>query len=414
MSDVPGNLGQDNVKPLPYSKRTMNFFSTFSIWVAAQVVVTTVLTGMLLMPDLTYMTAITIILVGSLIGGIPLVLMGNIGTRTGLPTMMLTRGAFGYRGSVLPAAANVIILIGWSWIQAYLGGLSLNFAVTYLTGYSNINLFVILTETLIVAITIYGHAGIMKVENFVASTMLILSLIVFSFMFLKFDLGNLITMAAIKNPELTVVMAFDMLVATAFSQVAICCDFNRFSKSEKVGISGIYTGYMFASLVAFDLGATVAGFSVMGGGERIYDSTVLIGNVNPTLGFVAGIVIFLSVVSTNAMVLYSITMSYLSIFSRHKFWKVALTMGIICVVGALAKELLIDSFQDFLLMIGTLFIPITAVVIVDYYLVKRKVYDAYEIVSGANKQYWYSKGINYIGYISYIVGAVFAFYFSYI
>ena len=260
MADITKTLGQDNIKPVPTTKRTMNFFSTFSIWVAAQVVVTTVLTGMLLMPDMTYLTAISVILVGTLIGGIPLAMMGNIGTRTGLPTMILTRGAFGHRGSILPSAANVIILIGWSWIQAYLGGLSLNYAVTYLTGYSNINLFVILTESIIVLIAIYGHSGIMKVENFVASTMLVLSVIVFSFMFVKFDVANLISMAASSNPELTAVTAFDMVVATAFSQVAICCDFNRFSTSERVGISGTYTGYLFASLFDFGLGATVAGF----------------------------------------------------------------------------------------------------------------------------------------------------------
>ncbi|WP_088052604.1 purine-cytosine permease family protein [Virgibacillus dakarensis] len=414
MADFTESLGQDNLNPLSEDKRTMNFFSTFSIWVGAQVVVTTVLTGMLLVPDLTYGAAILIIIAGTLVGAVPLVLMGNIGTRSGLPTMILTRGAFGHRGSVLPSVANVITLIGWSWVQAYLGGLSLNYAVTYLTGYSNINLFVVLTESIIVMIAIFGHKGIEKTENIIASTMLVLSVIVFAFMFIKFDIGNLVSMAASKNPKITAVAAFDMVVATAFSQVAICCDFNRFCKSEKTAVSGTYVGYLFASLVAFGLGVTVAGFSILGGVTKTYDPTILIGGVNPVLGFAAGIVIFLSVVSTNAMVLYAATMSYLAIFSRHRFWKVALTMGIICVLGALAKEMLINHFQDFLLMIGTLFIPITAIVLVDYYIIKHKHYDAEEIISGENKQYWYSKGVNYIGYVSYTIGAAFAYYFSYV
>lgn len=86
---------------------------------------------MLFVPDMTFLKALFIIVLGSLVGAIPLVLMGNIGTRTGLPTMVLMRPAFGQRGAMLPAAVNLITLIGWAWIQAYMAGLSLNHAVTF-------------------------------------------------------------------------------------------------------------------------------------------------------------------------------------------------------------------------------------------------------------------------------------------
>ena len=71
------------------------------------------------------------------IGGTVLVLVGNMGTRTGLATMSLTKGSFGLRGSYLPVAANVVILMGWSWVQAMLAGVTVNFLVAQATGYSN-------------------------------------------------------------------------------------------------------------------------------------------------------------------------------------------------------------------------------------------------------------------------------------
>ncbi len=43
--------------------------------------------------------------------------------------MALTRGPFGTRGSLLPVAANVIILMGWSWVQAMLAGIALDYIV---------------------------------------------------------------------------------------------------------------------------------------------------------------------------------------------------------------------------------------------------------------------------------------------
>lgn len=340
--------------------------------------------------------------------------MGNIGTRTGLPTMVLTKGAFGERGAVLPSAVNTIILIGWTWIQAYMAGLSLDHAVTYLTGYSNINLFTILTEMAVVAITIYGHRGIEATENIVATLMIVLSVIVFGYMFVTYDIGNLIHMEAKKNPAITVMVAFDIVVATAFSWMPTVCDFNRNCISEKTGMIGTYLGYNLASLIAMGLGATVSGFSIMGNMKQTYDPVDLIGQNNPILGLVAAIVIFLSVLSTNVMALYSATMSYLSIFSRHRFWVPTLVMGIISIVGALLKNWLLEHFQSFLLMIGTLFIPVIAVVLVDYYILKHKHYDVNEIITGQNKTYWYWKGVNLRAYLAYVIGAVFAYYFSYI
>ncbi len=408
------SFGDDNVRPVSMSNRSMNLFSTFSLWVGANVVVTTVFTGMLLVPDMTFFTALAVVLLGSLLGTIPLVLTGNIGTRTGLPTMILTRGAFGTRGALLPSAVNTIVLIGWSWIQAYMAGLSLDHAVNFLTGYSNINLFTVFTEIVVVLITIYGHRGIEATERLIATSMLVLSVIVFGYMFYKFDIGNLITMAASKNPAITVMVGFDIVVATAFSWMSSVSDFNRNCKSEKVSIIGTYFGYITATLVAMGLGATVSGFSILGNMTQTYDPTMLIGQANPALGFIAAIIIFFSVLSTNVMALYSATMSYLAMFPKHSFWIPALVLGIISTIGALLKDWLLEHFQNFLLMVGTLFIPVAAILIVDYYLLKRKNYDAEEIVSGEKMTYWYTGGVNYLAYIAYIVGAGFAYYFSYI
>jgi NCS1 family nucleobase:cation symporter-1 len=407
-------MSNDSISPISMNERTMNLSSTFFLWLGSNVVVTTVFSGMLFIPDMTYLTALTIILLGTLIGTIPLVLMGNIGTRTGLPTMILARGAFGHRGAVLPTIVNTIILIGWSWIQAYMAALSLDKAIFYLTGYSNINLFTILTEALVVLITIYGHQVIEKIENIIVTLMVVLVVIVFGYMFVTFDFGNLIKMSAIKTPTMTISAAFDVVVATAFSWMLMVSDHNRFCQSEKSGIVGTYFGFSISTTIAMVLGATVAGFSILGNMERTYDPTILIGQNNPIFGFVAAAVIFISVVSTNVMVLYSATTSFSSIFKRQRFKTTVLVLGIICIAGALLKEWLLTNFQGFLLMIGSLFIPVIAITLVDYYILKRKQYDAFEIISGEEKLYWYSNGINYIAYISFIIGAGFAYYFSYV
>jgi purine-cytosine permease-like protein len=107
-------------------------------------------------------------------------------------------------------------------------------------------------------------------------------------------------------------------------------------------------------------------------------------------------------------------MSFLAIFPKRRFIGPVIVIGILAISGALLKGWLLTHFQDFLLMVGTLFIPVSAIMVIDYYFLKRKHYDAEEIVSGDRKSYWYNGGVNYWSYVSYIVGAVFAYYFTYV
>src|SRR5690606_2355527 len=149
------------------------------IWLAANLVVTTLLTGTLFVPDVPYGLVLLLIVGGTVAGAAVLVAVGTIGRRTGLPTMALTRGPFGIRGSLLPVAANVVILMGWSWVQAMLAGVTVNFLIAELTGFSNPILFSVLCQSLVVCLAIFGHEGIAKVEPWMA--LLILAIMAYVF-----------------------------------------------------------------------------------------------------------------------------------------------------------------------------------------------------------------------------------------
>lgn len=405
-------LGTDNVRPTAWDQRTMNFFSTFSVWIGANVVITTVFTGMFFVPDISFFNALLVILIGSALGSIPLMLMSNIGTKTGLPSMVISKAAYGSKGAILPAIVNTITLISWSWIQAYMAGLSLDYAVKYATGYSNINLFTILTEVLVVIIVLYGHRGIELTERWVATAMLILSAAVFIKLFTTYSIGSLITMKLNENPTTTTMIAFDIVIATAFSWMSSVADYNRNCKSVKMGMTGIALGYTLGTVIAMALGAAVSGISILNNIPQTYDPTQLLAKYG--FGFVAAIVVFFSVISTNVMALYSATMSFLVAFPRMSFWKPTIVMGVLCTIGSLLKDFLLANFFNFILMIATLFIPVFAVIIVDHFLVKRGFYDAEEIIDEQKKTYYYTKGFNFRAYGAYLAGAIFAYFFTYV
>lgn len=95
MSFLTRFIGKDTLSH--QQNKSLGALGTMALWLGANVVVTTILTGMLLVPDLSFSTAVGSILFGSLIGAIPLLLVGLMGQRTGLTSMVLTRRPMGQR-----------------------------------------------------------------------------------------------------------------------------------------------------------------------------------------------------------------------------------------------------------------------------------------------------------------------------
>lgn len=403
MALFDGLFGQDTLSE--HQHRSLGAFGTVALWLGANVVVTTILTGMLLVPDLPFTTAMGTVLVGSLIGAIPLLLVGLMGQRTGLPSMVLTRRAYGPLGSRLISLVNMVVLIAWSWIQALLAGMSLNYAIEATTGYANLPLMTVLCETVVVLIVLRGHLGIERVERWAALAMLGLAAMVLYQLNHHYDVSALLDMPAESRNGITLGIAFDIVVATAFSWISSSADYNRNCKSGTIAVWATYLGYVLAALIAMGLGAAVSGLSILHGMEQTYDPTRLLSGFG--FGLPAALVIFFSVMTTNVMAVYSATLSCMNISPGMAFWKPALVIGVVTVFGALIPGIL-DQFQNFLLLIGALFIPAFSVMIVDYYLVGREGYDT--ALLDARHQLGRPTAPVAVG--AYLVGAALAAYWS--
>lgn len=382
------------------------------IWLAANLVVTTLLTGTLFIPAVDYGTALTMIVLGTVGGAIVLTLIGNIGTRTGLPTMALTRGAFGTRGSALPMAANVIILMGWSWVQAMLAGVTVDYLVSSLTGFSSPILFSVLCQTIVVILAIFGHEGIARVEPWLAVLMLAIIAWIFVTAFVSFGPAEYFAIPADPSIGYTPAIVLDIVIATAISWTVLSADFNRLAVSSRAGVLGSGIGYTLSTVISMTLGATVIGYVILGGGEAVaFDPGVLVA----AFGAPIAIVIFVSVMATNSMVVYGMTTSIVNASAgrtKLRFLPTALVVGVISILGSTWLALL-DQFTNFLIVIGAFFVPVFAIMIVDYYLIKRSAYSR-DILAPRGGRYWYLAGINWIAVGAWVIGAVASYLMVYV
>lgn len=398
----------DNAGPV---RGTLSLGRIAMIWLAANLVVTTLLTGTLLLPAVDFATALTMIVLGTLCGAVVLTLVGNIGTRTGLPTMALTRGAFGTRGSLLPVAANVVILMGWSWVQAMLAGVTVDYLVEDLTGFSSPILFSVLCQTIVVLIAILGHEGIARVEPWLAVLMLVVIAWIFVVAFTKFSPVALQDIPVDASIGFTAVTVLDIVIATAISWTVLSADFNRFARSSRAGIVGSGVGYTLSTVTAMTLGVTAIGYVILDNREAVaFDPAAIVGPFGAPLA----IVIFLSVMATNTMVVYGMTTSVVNapVGARLRFLPTALVLGLISILGSTWLGLL-GQFTDFLTVIGAFFVPVFAIMIVDYYLVKRSAYGA-DLLRARGGRYWYTGGVNWIAVAAWAIGAVASYLMTYV
>ena len=105
------------IRPVPPDHRRLSGRDLAVLWADLAIGLLVALTGALLVPSLGFPRALLAIGAGSLIGCVPLALVGFAGAREGVPGMVLFRPVLGVRGSYLPSVLNVVQLIGWTGFE---------------------------------------------------------------------------------------------------------------------------------------------------------------------------------------------------------------------------------------------------------------------------------------------------------
>lgn len=402
--------GQDDVFPIAPEDRTLTGVSNFAIWFACDLVTTTMLTGMLYIPGLSFGAALQAIIWGCVIGIIPLVLIGIIGQKTGLTTMVVSRATFGIKGAILPSAINITILVAWSWAQAGLGGLALDYAVHSLTNYSNPTLFILITEAIVVMVALYAIKGIALYEKI---AMVLIAVIMGAVIFKAFTstgIDNIFAIAGDPKQGVTIMAAFDIVVSTALSWTPMAADYNRNCKTVKGTAIGTGAGWALGTMLSMGSGALMIAMIIAGGLTLSYEPSQVFGEIG--FGLAGALVIFMSIIAANVMCVYSATMSFLNAFPKLSYKKTAIVIGIICIIGAIFSGIL-DAFLNFVGLIGVLFMPIFSIMIADFFVVSKRKFNVDAIVYPQKYQdYHYSGGINWIAMAVFVISAAIAYYLT--
>lgn len=330
------------------SKRT-SVYSNGLIWFGAGVSIAEILTGTYFAP-LGFKKGFAAIIVGHIIGCILLFLTGLIGARTRKSAMETVKMSFGQKGSLLFILLNVIQLAGWTGIMIYDGSIAAN-------GVLDAGTFVwcIVIGLLIVLWILIGITNLGKVNTIAMAALFILTLILSKIIFLDDSSYEYITEETVSFGT-----AVELAVAMPLSWFPLISDYT--SKAERpvaatavsAGIYGLVSSFMY----------------VIGMGATIYtgESDIAHIMINAGLGAAGLLIVIFSTVTTTFLDAYSAGISSESVSSKIKGKPVAIVVTIIGTIAAIVYPM--DNITDFLYFIGSVFTPMTAILIADYFVLR--------------------------------------------
>lgn len=149
----------------PDARTHVRIFDNFTMWLSANLVLSTVALGTLAVPvfKLGFWQSVAIIIIFNVLGVLPVAFFSTLGPKLGLRQMTITRFSFGWWGAVILALFNIAACIGWSTVNVIVGGQLVqalsNGAVPSWVG-------IIIIAVLTTIVSIYGYKYVHAYERF--------------------------------------------------------------------------------------------------------------------------------------------------------------------------------------------------------------------------------------------------------
>jgi putative hydroxymethylpyrimidine transporter CytX len=309
---------------------------------------------------LSLLAALTATVVGTLIGSLFLGASAVPGAQTGAPSMVLLRGLFGRRLSYLPTALNVAQLIGWSVFEIVVIAQAAEQLLPWKVRWP----YVVIAGALTTAMAIRPLGVVRILRRYALAAVLVAT----AYLFVQLLRHPL--------PPLTrgswhgFWLAVDYGIALAVSWVPLASDYSRHSRSTRSAFGGAFLGYAVTQILYFTLGIVALVTVVKAGSDQdVLAHDMFAAFIAVPVGWLGFAVLVLRELDQSFADTYSTVVSIQNAAPRLDRRALALVLGPTATVLALVLE--IKHYQDFLLLIGSVFVPMFAVFVVDYFVLGR-------------------------------------------
>ncbi len=309
-------------------------------------------------PELSLAAALTAIVAGTVLGTLALALTGVPGAETGAPAMVLLRGLFGVRLSYLPTVLNILQLFGWSIFELVTIATAAHTVAPALPKWG----YVLIAGAATALLTIRPLGAIRVLRRYAAGAVLI----VMCYLFIQL----------VRHPLpgfwhgtwSGYWAATDTVVAVAISFAPLAADYTRHSRSPRTAFAGALAGYSVTQVLCYVIGLLALVTVARGNPNDIYGAFIAL-----PLGSLGFAILAARELDQSFADVYSTAVSMQNL---RPLWDRRILAGIItALTTAGALWLNIADYENFLTLLGSVFVPMSAVLIADYFGVSRRRWD---------------------------------------
>ena len=344
----------------------MTVFSSSLIWFGAGVSIAEIITGTYFAP-LGFAKGMAAIVIGHVIGCALLFMTGMIGAKKKMAAMQTTALSFGKIGAKFFGLLNAAQLLGWTGIMIYDGSLCANTIIDGAKDYSKIAALAI--GVLIVVWILAGVRNLDKLNFAAAAALFCLTILlcvkIFGGIFGGADSGAAMADGAagegMADQALSFGAAIELSVAMPLSWLPVISDYTKDAKRPVAVSLAAAVVYFLVSVWMYAIGM---GAAIVAG-----ESSIDIVMLKTGLGIAALVIVVLSTVTTTYLDAYSAGVSSQSVHSKINIKAAAIIVAVLGTVGALLFNM--DNITDFLYLIGSVFAPMTAILLADFFVCKN-------------------------------------------
>jgi NCS1 family nucleobase:cation symporter-1 len=350
------------IEPVPERLRVLGLVDTTLLWGNLSVSLLVIVLGAVLVPALSLKDALIAIVVGAVAGNLLLALAGLIGADARVPGMVLLRAPLGRRGSYAPTAVNVAQNLGWSTFELIVISTAAAALSKKVFGFEGRWLWALLFGLIAVALALLGPIGFVRryVRKFAVWAVLT-SMIYLTWWVL--DKSNLHQFWHARGQGgLSLGAGIDVVIGSIISWTPLAADYTRFSRDRRAAFFGTGIGYFVPTLWCFGLGVLL----VLS--RNVTDAADVPAAVAAGGAVSAFALLALTVDESDEAFadIYSTAVSIQNVVPRVSQRLLIVAVSAVATLGAIVIDL--RSYQSFLLLLGSVFVPLFGVLLADWLL----------------------------------------------
>ncbi len=395
-------LPHTSITPVPPQQRVLTGIDLAILWGDLGIGLLVVVTGALLVPGLGAGEALLATVVGSVLGVAMLCIGGYVGSKHGVPTMVLFRPVLGIRGSWVPSVLNVLQLVGWTAVEFWAMSSVANLVARRVFGFDARWLFLTVVTVACTGLALWGPVGVARVylRRFGAWLTAAIAAAVTILVLVRGGLSHMLTAPGTGGfPSFG--QALDLVIAMPVSWLPLVADYNRFAGSSRAALAGTGWGYLVANVWFYALGILL----VLGAHAAPSPAGVAVGVLSIAGGSLAGLLFLIGLLvgeTDEAFAdMYSGAVSLQNVIQRipHR----VLLVAIATVGGVLAGFLTMGSYETFLFLLGSVFVPLFGVLGADYLVGGAGEVDESGLFERAGR-YWFTGGWRLGSFVPWLAG----------